>query len=1580
MTGYDPIIVAGYAIRLPGGVNSIEDFEQLLFNGRSAIGPMPAERFNRELYFEPKRGVAGKAYTQLGGCVDAWPLDDQVEARIAQLGTFDLTHRQFAQVAWRAWHSSLQAVPGLQHRCGIFVGHSGGTDQGGPLAMSGLADIALAYLDDVAEAKQLPLNRRQQLKTSVAERLRTHRPRPTDDSVHFNAYSAASLAARLLGLAGPREVIDAACASSLIGLSHAIVAIEHGHIDAAIVGGATYNNIDNLILFSQSQACSDQGSCPFDRKAGGLISSEGYVAITITRQSIAQKYGLTQLGVIQGVGVASDGRGKSLWAPRTEGQQLAIRRGYGAVPLTIDYLEAHATSTQVGDATEIQSLSELLKVRSELEPGSPSGPLRIGSAKSNLGHTLEAAGLVGLVKLLIAMRRGQIPPSINFQEAAPEIAAVQDQIRVVDRVAPWPVRGEVKRCAVNAFGIGGLNGHAILSSQAIPTMAHQVPFASEPIAIVGRGVVLPGAMNVAQFAEQLQRGKSAITQPSPQRWREMIGVQSSVNEPFTVPTNRGGYIEGYQFDGQPYRIPPKQVQLANPIQIMLIDAVAQAIKEADGGKWSTDRQRTSVVVGTIFGGEFSHQLQVGLRLPEICQEISSVLTQQGCPVELVQAICQGYRSRMLQQFSALLDETGSFTASTLASRVAKTFDLMGGACAMDADDASGNWALMVAADQLRAGKVDAVVCGVSQRSMDLVAFRDLHLRNRLVHSGQVSEIPADCSQILPGEGVAVVLLKRLSDAQRDGNPIFAVIDDIQCGSSQQPLKQRHRTMANDAINRQIVQTVGYLPGAHSVVRLIAESAQWQGTGPATTRISAIADDGFFVECGVRHPLANAVAPVADYSPALSIQPDRFIESPTGLSNLPALTTVNRSETATKSQSIWIEGATATEFETALADAISRPQFYWDRCLATSHAQLCGRHVAAMVVDSPAHLASVAQLLMTQWQTGKRVHSLDRELGLLWDRSCGRNRVAWAFPGQGSQYSAMPAYVQEDAEALKFLQFFDAALSEFREPPVTPRLQDDEQQLGQDVWWTQLWVLAVSAGLADALQRAGLRPDIVYGHSFGECGAALQAGMMSLSQAIRFAKLRSDAVVMTTRERGQLLSVRATPNRVDAVLSAAGVQVCITHHNAPEQTVIAGSATEVSKAKEILQRASIASVIIPVPAAFHSPALEPAKQKLRLGFGQERLRPPAVGFFSMMQTRYLAEADEVRNSLIDQLTEPLLYCSGVNRIVQDGCGLLIDVGPSDMLNRLHRSIVGQDSLCLSLDSQTANHATRLQWISLATRIVRDSVVSTEAPQTVAGAMLQSPSVSAKPSPNNQQATATATAKSDDIEILDVTRRGRHRAVAAEPTPGTPLRTPAAAPEKVVTPARVATPEPVFSSGNANAAKPGIGQRQVEQFLVDLVVELTGYSPEVIDFQADLEAELGVDSIKKAQVIGELAEWASIELDLRSMKLSQFQTLGDIAQLAADKVQAGSTAQAVEPATDNGNRPLGMPVDDQQDFEQAAMPVAPMSRASSIKQLESWMVDFVVDQTGYSPDVIDMDADLEAELGSIASRRPSCWANW
>jgi len=1576
----DPIVIVGRAVRLPAGVDSIEQFEQMLFDGRSALAPVPPSRLDRELYFDERRGQIGKTYTQFGGCVSPEPLDPALEARIGELGQYDLTHRQFAQVAAKAWADSgldfgstdETSTGRFAARCGIFVGHSGGTDQGGPLAMATLADAALDSVEKIQAFNELPASTRQRVRQRIADRLRDGRPIRSDDSIHFDAYSAASLVSRLLSLGGIREVIDAACASSLLALAHAIAAIGTNRIDSAIVGGATFNNVDNLILFSQSQACSESHSSPFDRNASGLISSEGYVAITITKRSIAERFGLPIRGVIRNVGVSSDGRGKSLWAPRTEGQQLAIRRGYpGQKPLSIDYLEAHATSTQVGDATELVSLVSVSEDKHDL---------LVGSVKSNLGHTLEAAGLVGLVKILISMDRGQIAPTINFKNPTPEFDWSSHRVSVVGKTTPWPSqntgndKSKPRRAAVNAFGIGGLNGHAVIESYAAglpatPPSTSAMGNASdspEPIAIVGRGVVLPGSLNVDALRELLVSNDTAIRLPPPGRWLGGAGVGST---PFTVPTHLGGYINGYRFDGQPYRIPPKQVELANSLQMMLIDAVAQAVGEADGGKWIADRQKTSVVIGTIFGGEFSNHLQIGLRLPEIVKYLSEELVAE----DAVHEIVAEYRQWMLRCHSAILDETGGFTASTLASRIAKTFDLMGGACAVDADDASGGLALQLATDQLRSKSIDTVVCGVARRSLDLVGFKDLQVRNRLAGGQSADDIPLDCSKVLPGEGVAVVMLRRLSDAIEHGQPILGIIDAVETGASGEPSQLWRQQMAADPINQRIVRKIGYLAGAHPIVRLIAETIQWQAGDVRPKVITSVAEDGFSITANTRHPMSDQVdSPVSKIQPEMTVPAETLDPVETAVEIIEHTATerrshhaVNHSESADMpKRTIVIRGADETDFVAQLRHAIDSPAIALENGFKTEaeitlHADK--RFYAGVIAETTDALVGGLQALSTAWHRGQRACVLDRHLATLWDAQQGRGRVAWAFPGQGTQYSAVPQVISQDNAASEFLKNIDQTLLRMGLRGVYDDLADQQSQLGRDVWWTQLWVLAVSCTLSDALLRAGFRADLVFGHSFGECGAALQAGVMTTEQAITFAKLRSEAVVMTTRKRGQLLSIRATPSRVDSILATLDVNLHFTHHNSPLQTVIAGDAKQVAVAKAAFKAESIASVIIPVPAAFHSPAMTAARGMLKSGFSNQRLKPPRIGYFSTIRGRYLAEPDSIRNCLVDQLTHPLLYCGAVERLVSDGYRLLVDVGPSDMLTKLHRDIVGNSALCVSLDSNQHTHRDRLRLIALAERFVTQSNAN--------------PILSSRPTVTETSiATNETSIKSkviEAIDIVDVTRRGRSKsqATADASSPNTVERSPQRTPSSTVHSAHNLVAEPADASTSfADETIASIDIDSVNRFLVDLVVELTGYHPDVIDFDADLEAELGVDSIKKAQLIGEMAEWASLQLDLKRIRLADFQSLADIAGLAGvDRavrnrtLTPASAAKAEPQPTIAGHLNGSLPVASDH-F------VADQSSQSAIDDpVTSLMIDFVIDQTGYSPEIIDLEADLEAELG-------------
>ena len=332
--------------------------------------------------------------------------------------------------------------------------------------------------------------------------------------------------------------------------------------------------------------------------------------------------------------------------------------------------------------------------------------------------------------------------------------------------------------AVNAFGIGGLNVHAVVDeyngqdgsyydrpelprkttagSSRTPSAATQRPTSTplgwqvqEPIAIVGRGNVLPGASTVDQFASLIREpGTSSQISNAPEhRWRKQLGVRPGVIEPGTTPHNRGGYITDYEFDWLRYRVPPKQIANSNPLQFMLLDAARQALSEAgyeDRGKATTknaddsaydkngfDRARTGVVVGTIFGGEFGHQLLMGLRLAEIKDRIGQRLLDAGLDEENLRQITSDFSERLIKDKPAAIDETGSFTSSTLASRISKELNLMGGAMAIDAGECSSTAALNVAVSMLQSGRCDHVLCAGAQRSMDLGNFEMLAIRKML---------------------------------------------------------------------------------------------------------------------------------------------------------------------------------------------------------------------------------------------------------------------------------------------------------------------------------------------------------------------------------------------------------------------------------------------------------------------------------------------------------------------------------------------------------------------------------------------------------------------------------------------------------------------------------------------------------------------------------------------------------------------------------------------------------------------------------------------------------------------------------
>ncbi len=273
----------------------------------------------------------------------------------------------------------------------------------------------------------------------------------------------AALIAQAFSLGGSTYTLDAACASSLYAIKLACDALQAGRSDAAVVGGLSRpDHLYTQMGFSQLRALSSKGFCtPFDARADGLLVGEGAAVFVLRRLADALQDRQTIYGVLGGVGLSNDIGGRLL-APDSEGQLRAMRSAYrtaGWEPQSVDLIECHATGTPVGDAVEFESLRSLWKGSQRATP------CILGSAKSNIGHLLTAAGGAGLLKVLLALKTQMLPPTAHFQHPSNKIDLQHSPFRVLTAAQPWdaPLH-HPRRAAVSAFGFGGINAHLLVEA------------------------------------------------------------------------------------------------------------------------------------------------------------------------------------------------------------------------------------------------------------------------------------------------------------------------------------------------------------------------------------------------------------------------------------------------------------------------------------------------------------------------------------------------------------------------------------------------------------------------------------------------------------------------------------------------------------------------------------------------------------------------------------------------------------------------------------------------------------------------------------------------------------------------------------------------------------------------------------------------------------------------------------------------------------------------------------------------------------------------------------------------------------
>ena len=1702
-----PIAIIGMACRLPDA-DDLGEYWELLRTGGSAVRELPADRLDRTLYFEPEKGRRGKTCSTLGGVIRNRPLDLGLFETTSEFEDADPCHQIFCEVVARAFVDAgydPRQIP--RWRTGIYVGHSGGSPLGGELAYGTLAEETADFLHDIPAFAALPNDVRQSVVANLAERLRRNRPRRREGGrPEVGADMAAALAAKTLRLDGPHMSIDAACASSLVAMAVGAMAVEAGEIDMAVVGGASFNKCDSLILFSHAQSCSATGSRPFDAEADGLISSEGYVAVLIKTLDRALADGDRIHGVIRGIGLSCDGRGRSLWAPRREGQAEAIKRAYrrGIDPRDVDFIEAHATSTRIGDATELHALADFFG------PLMPDRRVPIGSVKSNIGHTLETAGLASLLKVLLSMQHGQIPATINFQTPNPDVPWDQAPFYVPTELTPWPRHdNRPRRAAVNAFGIGGLNVHVVVEEYAeefaylsgkhparVPQsrqeMSGRLPEIAgedrqgEAIAIIGRGVVLPDSHDVESFSELIHSGREVLSEAPADRWRSSAGIEPGTICPQHSPTCRGGYVTDYAYDWQKHRVPPLQIRRANPLQFMLLDAASQAIAESGYDQSPFDQSTTGVVIGSTFGSEFGNQLYVGLRLPELRRELRAVLEEQGVRDADIERLLIEYESAFLERRPALLDETGSFTSSTLASRVGKTYDLMGGAMAIDAGTCSSLAALSTACHLLRTGACSMVLCGGAQRAMDLPSFESLALRGRLSNGKD---------GYVPGEGAALLLLKRLDAALRDGDCVLGIIRGVGMAADvdlrraivragQQAIGEV-RPASADAVSVSggcgvsrldeaesaalgslygrplqqvdpLVRQVGHLQAAHGLAALIrhsiiqgnrnnrdhAGSSQPRLTALTTHSVSGLASHVVFESVADRSLASTrkeggqdprlqedfmdrntndrAIAPsiAGRRKHDVGIGRDRSVSQDSLSKEGGAGHYSDDAYTLPASRNVSTTNASSQRTRETTETSGSWPRIIRlaGRNVPELRDQICNSHftrqftpedrlrVAIVARDESDISKKLGQLEHSAFAQNGEVLVRDRVLqenGIYFGHAaCVAPRIAFLFPGQGSQYPEMlRELVESSSLARRRMDEADGVLTEMGLERFADLAWKAPDRLGSDVWGTQAAMLIADLICLAEVEGLGLSPFCVTGHSFGEFAALVAAGAWSLEQALRATRARVEAMSLVDGCATAMLAVHCPADSLSPRVEQHG-GLFISHYNAPDVTVVGGLQDAIRRFAENLAADGITAQEVSVPCAFHTPFLAPAQAVFRRKLEADSFLPPTVPLLSSVTNRFVAEPDEIRDNLVAQLVEPVRFVQLVERLADNDVSIFLELGPRQVLTRLVRRVLRDRPVtCFAIDHPkrtVCEQRLHLRAMLESRGVLETDFVTTEASRPISGGQLDGQRPSAE-SAENFDATARRRqrrrqmASSDCQPAMDTslfsatTDRPRHVA-----RPGNGAKRDSANPASLAErrldpkhldvepadplPSRVDRSDDVTTQTSKTVPEgdpQGVSLDFLERFLVDFVVEHTGYPRDVVSLDADLEADLGIDSIKKAQLFGELRDLIAIEEKQNStFELQTFQTLRQVLQLVA----AGSDHA---PTTENGEQtpsvepPSGRRVTSPQSCEcggdSAPVSDEESSAAFDLNGLESFLIDFVVEHTGYPRSVVSLDADLEADLG-------------
>ncbi len=1348
--------------------------------------------------------------------------------------------------------------------------------------------------------------------------------------------------------------------------------------------------------------------------------------------------------------------------------------------------------------------------------------VREGKSKDEIREALER---LNLGRLRIASKAIMRDDSFDGEKAKPAYVALDDSgqkregMYMIGQVAALRNRTCTIEELHSDVSAGGVE---LLNEFAAPAATSRGPRQSGPsdIAIIGMSCLLPKASDKTRFWENILNGVRCTGEVPLERWDSELYFTSDRRARDNCYSKWGGFIDPVAFDPMRYGMPPNSIPSVEPLQLLVLEAVRHALEDAGYRDKPFDRENTSVILGAG-GGVGEHGLGYGFRSMAL-----HYLTAAGTEVDEVHAMLERLSGKIPEWTE---DSFAGLLLNVAAGRVANRFDLGGTNYTVDAACASSLAAVRLAVEELESGSSNMAIVGGADTMQSPFAYLCFSNTQALSPTGVSRPFDASADGIVISEGIAIAVLKRLEDAERDGDRVYAVIKGV--GSSSDG-KDKGLTAPRPAGQiralERAYEKAGFAPDtvglfeAHGTGTVVGDQSEAESLTKALTAAGAARQSCALgsVKSMLGHTKCTAgVAGLLKAALALHhkvlpptigvTQPNpkaKFDQSPLYVNSEARPWLGNGQGTPRRAgvsafgfggtnfhavleeyhvQTESIDGNAATcapgrqewpaelliwrgsrpveilESVETIIEAIAQGATPLLRDLAAALARQARQSSSktnvslAIVANSLDDLA--AKLLTAKGILAKGATASDPS-GVYYASQAAPPgaKTAFLFPGQGSQSVNMLRELSIASPRVR--KTFERAdhvlgdrlgqrLSSFIFP--RPSFSDEERSTTERAL-TQTQIAQPALGASDAsllhlLGDLGITADCVGGHSFGEYVALYAAGVVSFDDMMRVSEARGRIIGEAgAKAGGTMAAVSSDEATVDALI--AGIEgVWCANFNSPNQTVISGTEAGIEKALERCSAAKIAARKIKVSCAFHSPLVEEATVKFATALEAAAFAVPRVPVYSNTTARPHANgAVAIKQQLVKHITEPVRFADQIRAMHGDGVQVFIEVGPGRVLTGLVEQTLkgkpfaaialngwGRDSIPsllhglgqivatgiqfdatpLTQDRTTCDidlaklleqtrpaelskttwmisgaksvplhpgpgatlngngttaplktaanqalsepvarpqHASRVPTTPTNEPQIAQSLASTSAPKPAAPTRASAPLAA---SPNHQIGTRAVPAGHVDsimaahqklmARFLDTHKNvmlgllGQNTTLAGvvqghpnlsqQTIPAAPVAietpVPAQATTEVVTTTITApraidesarqssgkAPQLTIAASSESTAAPTVSAREkLTQALVTIVADRTGYPPDMLGLDMDLEADLGIDSIKRVEILGALQNGSSlpgqsVAGDMET--LSKVKSLRGIVDWLCQKMEGGdppppATAQSIQ----------------------------------------------------------------------------------